>query len=96
MSIRAGVGDVLEAYIAETRYDRHNEFGRAPLFTTWSSQGRLSENAVRTWSYQATQPCWHTDDPCPYDKVRDDCAWTPADESSKCPSSLSPHAVRTG
>jgi len=90
------VANVLEAYIDETRYDRHDEYGRAPLFTTRSSQGRLSENAVRTWSYQATHPCWHTDDPCPHDKVRDDCGWTVADQSSKCPSSRSPHAVRTG
>ena len=90
------VADVLEAYIDETRFDRHDEHGRAPLFTTRSSQGRLSENAVRTWSYQATHPCWHTDDPCPHDKVRDDCGWTVADQSSKCPSSRAPHAVRTG
>lgn len=90
------VADALDTYIQDHRFQRHDDNGRAPLFTTRSTQGRLSANAVRSWVYQATQPCWHTDNPCPHDKNRDDCSWTIASESSKCPSSRSPHAVRTG
>lgn len=90
------VGAVLDAYIEEHRFDRHDDEGRAPLFTTRSTQGRLSKNAVRGWCYQATQPCWYQPDPCPHDKQRRSCSWTALDQSSKCPSVRSPHAVRTG
>lgn len=90
------ISEVLGTYIEEHRHDRRDEHGRVPLFTTRSTNGRLSDNALRSWMYQATQPCWHTDDPCPHDKVRGRCDWTNAAEASKCPSSQSPHAVRTG
>lgn len=96
VGVLPNVADALETYIDETRFDRHDPHGRAPLFTTRSQTGRLSRNAVRSWIYQATQPCWHTDDPCPHEKVRADCEWTNASHASKCPSSRSPHAVRTG
>lgn len=90
------VADALDAYISEHRHDHHDKYGRAPLFTTRSKTGRCSTNALRIWTYQATQPCWHTDDPCPHDKCRESCDWTSANVASKCPSSQSPHAVRTG
>lgn len=96
VAILPTVANALDAYIEDNRYDSHDGHGRAPLFTTRSSTGRLSHNAVRSWIYQATQPCWHTDDPCPHQKRRSDCEWTKASKSSKCPSSRSPHAVRTG
>jgi site-specific recombinase XerD len=96
VAILPAVTDALDAYIEEHRFDRHDEHGRAPLFTTRSKQGRLSLTAVRSWVYQATQPCWHTDDPCPHDRERRRCEWTRSTKASQCPSSKSPHAVRTG
>lgn len=90
------VGEALDAYIDGDRHDRHDEFGRAPLFTSRSLNGRLSPTAVRYWVYQATQPCWYDGDPCRHNKRREDCEWTKSGQSSKCPSSRSPHAVRTG
>lgn len=90
------VAEALECYIEEHRIEQHDEEGRAPLFTTRSQQARPSTNTVRAWVYQATQPCWHTDEPCPHDKRREFCDWTSSAASSKCPSSRSPHAVRTG
>jgi site-specific recombinase XerD len=89
------VSEVLDAYIEEHRHDRHDESGRAPLFTTRSEYGRASKNAIRSWIYQATQPCWHTD-PCPHDRKRAECELTVQSKASQCPSSRSPHAVRTG
>lgn len=96
VGILSEVADVLDAYIAEHRHDRHDEYARAPLFTTRSKHGRISKNAVRGWLYQATQPCWYDDDPCPHDKRREDCEWTRQSSASVCPSSRSPHAIRTG
>ncbi|MDR9380715.1 MAG: phage integrase N-terminal SAM-like domain-containing protein [Natronomonas sp.] len=96
VAILPEVASALDAYIDEHRFDRHDEHGRAPLFTTRSAQGRLSPSAVRNWLYQATQPCWHTDNPCPHEKVRQHCEWTQSTKASQCPSARSPHAVRTG
>lgn len=86
------VCDVLRFYIARERYDRHDEHGREPLFAT--RQGRPSFTTLQAWSYQATQPClWMQ---CPHSKRRDRCQWTERNHASKCPSSRSPHTVRTG
>jgi hypothetical protein len=40
-----------------------------------------------------TQPCLHS--PCPHDRERETCEYTERNESSKCPSSRSPHRIRT-
>jgi len=44
--------------------------------------------------YLATRPCLHS--PCPHGKERDTCDWTKYAQGSKCPSSRSPHQIRTG
>lgn len=86
------VMDVLETYIEHRRTDIHDDYGRAPLFTT--REGRPSEDTIRKWSYLATLPCRHS--PCPHGKERATCDWTTYAAASKCPSSRSPHQVRTG
>lgn len=86
------VCEVLDHYLANHRKDNYGEYGNRPLFT--SSVGRASENAVRAWMYLATQPCLHSD--CPHGKDRDSCEWVDYTHGSKCPSSRSPHQVRTG
>lgn len=90
------VSHVLDEYIATHRNEQRDEHGRTPLFTTRTKVGRPSHNAIRSWMYQATQPCWYNDDPCPHQRVREECDWTRSGQSSQCPSSKSPHAVRTG
>lgn len=85
------VCDVLDEYVEQYRIDAHDG-GRQPLFTT--VQGRPAENTIRTWSYLATQPCLH--EQCPHGKERDTCEFVHVHHASKCPSSLSPHRVRTG
>lgn len=83
---------VLRFYLARERYDRHDEHGREPLFAT--RQGRPSFTTLQAWSYLATQPClWMS---CPHSKRRETCTWTERSHSSKCPSSRSPHTIRTG
>ncbi|PSQ49959.1 hypothetical protein BRD19_02380 [Halobacteriales archaeon SW_7_65_23] len=46
--------------------------------------------------YQATVPCLHTD--CPHGRKRETCEFLEDsyNNASKCPSSRSPHQVRTG
>jgi len=85
------VADIVDEYISEHRHDVH-EAGARPLFT--SHGGRASKNAIRAWMYLATVPCLHTD--CPHDKDPETCEWLNYTSASKCPSSRSPHQVRTG
>lgn len=86
------VCDVIDTYVADHREDSHDEYGRRPLFTT--SVGRMSQNYTRARMYLATQPCLHMD--CPHGKDRAGCDYVDYSHASKCPSSRSPHQVRTG
>lgn len=86
------VSDVVNEYITEHRYDRHDDDGSEPLLT--SQNGRAGENSIRAWMYLATQPCLHRE--CPHGKARESCDWVDYAQASKCPSSRSPHQVRTG
>lgn len=82
----------LQEYVREKRYETSDEHGRLPLLA--STKGRPTPNTIRNWSYMATQPCIHS--PCPHDKERETCDWIDYSQSSKCPSSRSPHKIRTG
>ncbi|WP_232503983.1 tyrosine-type recombinase/integrase [Natronomonas pharaonis] len=92
VSLPSGVVDVLREYIHENRNSETDVHGRAPLFTTL--QGRPSGDSVRKWCYLATLPCLHSD--CPHGKDRESCDWTGYKYASKCPSTRSPHRIRTG
>lgn len=84
--------NVLQTFIDTHRYDVHDDNGRQPLLA--SATGRPTPNTVRVWSYMATQPCLHT--VCPHGKERATCGWVERNHASKCPSSRSPHQIRTG
>lgn len=86
------VVDVLDAYIDNHRHEKFDDNGDAPLFA--SEVGRASPNAVRAWMYLATQPCLHS--PCPHGNERETCEYVDYSKGSQCPSSRSPHQVRTG
>lgn len=90
------VADAVQTYVGEHRHNHNDQYGRAPLFTARSKNGRCSTTTIRGWLYQATQPCWYHDDPCPHERARDSCEWTRASLGGSCPSSRSPHAIRTG
>lgn len=83
---------VLDEYIAMNRHRVVDENGREPLFA--SEVGRPVQNTVRAWMYLATVPCHHS--ACPHGKDPDTCEYLDFTEASKCPSSRSPHQVRTG
>ena len=86
--------EIVEDYIANPdRYDIRDDYGRWPLVTT--AQGRASENTIYSTVHRATQPCRIGD--CPHGRDPDDCeAVGGASVPYKCPSSVSPHAVRRG
>ncbi|WP_042663779.1 site-specific integrase [Haloferax sp. ATB1] len=86
------VVDALDEYIARERSDKRDEYGRQPLFSC--RQGRPSRTTIRSWSYLGTQPCLYRD--CPHGRERHACSYTTRGAGSKCPSSRSPHAIRTG
>lgn len=86
------VYNILDTYIEEHRTDVLDEYGRSPVFTT--PNGRASVYAHRARMYLATIPCLHS--PCPHGKDPETCDWIDYSHASKCPSSRSPHQVRTG
>ncbi len=92
VSLRESVCKVISTYIQQNRWDKHDEHGRQPLFT--SMQGRPSKNSIRTWTYRVTQPCIYG--PCPHGHDPASCKFRSHTHASKCPSSRSPHHVRTG
>jgi site-specific recombinase XerD len=86
------VVEALEAYIIRERADKRDEHGREPLLC--ARQGRPSFATLRAWAYLATQPCLHQQ--CPHGRERHSCSWVHRNHASKCPSSRSPHPIRTG
>ena len=84
--------DALDQYIARERHSKHDEYGRKPLFS--ARQGRPSTTTIRNWTYLATHPCLHKG--CPHGRRRETCKYRERNYSSQCPSSRSPHQVRTG
>lgn len=92
VALPAVVVDVLETYIDSERMDSHDSHGRSPLFT--STRGRPTTGTLRDWMYRVTQPCVYS--PCPHDRKRDTCEYREKAKLSGCPSSRSPHQVRTG
>jgi integrase len=85
--------DLLDDWVAQTRFDRSDSYGREPLLTT--RQGRVSKSTLRSYCYRATRPCEYGET-CPHDRDPEDCEATSRDHAAKCPSSVSPHAVRRG
>jgi len=92
VAVPQGTVNVVEHYIENYRYDVDDDHGRQPLLA--SSRGRPGSNTVRVWSYLATIPCVHS--ACPHGKDPEKCDWTEYAHVSKCPSSRSPHQIRTG
>lgn len=92
VGIPDAVADVIETYIDQHRYDVHDDAGRQPLLS--SRAGRPRPGTIREWSYRATFPCHHTE--CPHGKDPATCEYKETHKGSQCPSSRSPHQVRTG
>jgi len=92
VGLRDETAEVLQRYVDHHRYDSRDEHGRQPFLA--SRDGRPTTNTMRVWSYLATQPCLHSE--CPHGKERETCEWVAYSHASKCPSTRSPHHIRTG
>jgi integrase len=84
---------VLQDYVEVNRPDVTDEFGREPLLAT--EHGRPTTNTIRATVYRVSRPCTYRED-CPHGRDMDTCEALTKGGASKCPSSVSPHAVRRG
>lgn len=84
---------VLTDYIDGPRDAVTDGYGREPLITT--RNGRPAISTVRDTLYRVTRPCWRNEG-CPHDRTISECESTKMEHASKCPSSRSPHDVRSG
>ncbi|VTT87154.1 phage integrase/site-specific recombinase [Halorubrum sp. DM2] len=87
------VSRVLEDFIDGPRNEVKDDYGRDPLVTT--QYGRASVSTIRDTLYRITRPCWRGAE-CPHDRDVETCEATDMNKASTCPSSRSPHDVRSG
>lgn len=97
VAITDTVSEAIQSYInnPERNGDVTDDHGRNPLLT--SSKGRLHKQTIRSRSYAITRPCV-TGNGCPHDdRDPDECrAARNMNRAYECPSSKSPHALRSG
>ncbi|WP_435318455.1 tyrosine-type recombinase/integrase [Haloarchaeobius sp. TZWSO28] len=94
IGLKDDVDTILSDYIEHTRISTTDEYGRSPIFTT--AQGRLAKTTIRNLIYSVTRPCEYLGT-CPHNREIESCEATQeVHDSSKCPSSVSPHAIRKG
>lgn len=92
-AINQRVAHTIQDYINGPRNDLTDEYGRNPLLTT--THGRPSGSTIRDTIYSVTRPCKRGEG-CPHDRDIEECEATHYHHASKCPSSRSPHDVRSG
>lgn len=85
---------VIEDYISDQRPDVEDEYGREPLLA--SREGRVVQTPIQKNVYTATRPCVYNSGKCPFDREPESCEVLQYDRASKCPGSVSPHALRRG
>ena len=85
------VCETLTDWIEQNRHDVSDKHGRKPLLT--SRNGRLAISSIRGIVYRLSRPCYQADE-CPHDRDTSDCEGTVHGRFSKCPSAVSPHAIR--
>lgn len=93
VSLSSEVCDALDSYLRFNRDKVGDDNGRKPLFS--SRNGRVAKSSLRDSIYRITRPCQYTGE-CPHDREIDSCEAMQKDRASKCPSSVSPHAIRRG
>lgn len=86
--------EIVDDYIENTRPNVTDDHGREPLIAT--THGRAGRTAITKHVYMATKPCYYNGESCPFDEDPDTCKATQWRHASKCPGSVSPHALRRG
>ncbi|AEH37537.1 tyrosine-type recombinase/integrase [Halopiger xanaduensis] len=93
VALSAPICDLLDDWIDSQRPEVVDEYGRDPLVST--KQGRIHPVTVTSITYARTRPC-DIDAPCPLNRDPDECEAGSYQGASKCPESVSSHAVRRG
>ena len=93
INLNEEVMEVVEDYLCMTHPGVEDDTGRTPLIAT--TQGRAHTTTIRDQIYRVTRPC-HYLNSCPHDREIDECEGAKNRFASKCPSSVSPHAIRKG
>ncbi|SDF53689.1 tyrosine-type recombinase/integrase [Halorientalis regularis] len=91
VNLHSWVCDIVGDYIEIHREESTDDFGRDPLFTT--KHGRPARPTFRPHISALTRPCHYTGE-CPHDREILDCEAYDYNYAQRCPSSVSPHAVR--
>ena len=85
---------LLNDWVSDQRPSVTDDHGRQPLLAT--TQGRPHAQTIQKYVYASTRPCIYTGT-CPIGRDQDSCeALATANTASKCPESVSPHAIRRG
>ncbi|WP_226040201.1 site-specific integrase [Natrinema sp. DC36] len=92
--ITAETAEIIRDYIEMNQNEVGDEHGREPLLT--SKSGRVVETTIQRYVYTATRPCYYNGRECPFDRDPESCEAMSWNASSKCPGSVSPHALRRG
>ena len=91
--ISLDTAEIISDFIESQRPDVLDEHGREPLLST--RHGRRARTTIQRMVYTATRPC-HYENACPFDEDPETCEANTWDGASKCPGSVSPHALRRG
>jgi integrase len=87
------VCSLIDDWLDNQRPEVTDEYDRRPLLP--SRQGRAKKSTLRDYVYRWSRPCAIGDE-CPHDRDPEDCEAMEHGSGSKCPSSVSPHAIRRG
>ncbi|SDG40383.1 tyrosine-type recombinase/integrase [Halorientalis regularis] len=87
------ISDLLDDWLASKWPNVTDDHGREPLLA--SAQGRTQKTTLQSYIYQWTRPCEYGKE-CPHDRDPATCEGAQPESPSKCPSSVSPHAIRRG
>lgn len=94
ISLYEEIPEIIQDYLINQRPSETDDEGREPLLT--KGNGRMSASTLQKIAYKWTRPCKVGLD-CPHDRDPDDCEAAQKNNSAfKCPSSRSPHHIRTG
>lgn len=91
--IKNRVTNAIQWYIDNERPDVTDEYSRSPLFAT--AHGRASGSTLRRWIYEATSCRWAPEE-IEEDSESITCDGECNPDSSVCPCSYNPHAIRRG
>lgn len=92
VGVPPSVAETLRTYVRRHRHDVFDDYSRRPFITV--EDGRPHANSLSRWMRYATLPCHGME--CPHGEQPDACEWRDYRDAKGCPSSLTPHRVRTG